>query len=114
MVLKETFPKRDYRNLLITFKSFVTITQFNGGTGECRHKPLAMQLSKVIKTKDWTQVQQKDFLQCFLKDSAINLDATKSTNAEDRQFAVPPTGICLCDLIIGRTSWLSKGLQITT
>jgi hypothetical protein len=43
-----------------------------------------MRLSKVIKTKDWTQVQQKDFLQCVLKDSAINLDATKSTNAEDR------------------------------
>jgi hypothetical protein len=45
-----------------------------------------MQLSKVTKKEDWTQVQQKDFLQCVLKDSAINLDATKSTNAKDRRI----------------------------
>jgi hypothetical protein len=45
-----------------------------------------MWLSKVIKTKDWIQVQQKDFLQRVLKDSAINLDATKSTSAEYRRI----------------------------
>jgi hypothetical protein len=51
---KGNIPKRHYCNLLIAFKSFVTITQNNGGTQECRHKLLLMQLSKVIKTKDWT------------------------------------------------------------
>jgi hypothetical protein len=84
--LKGNIPKRHYRNLLVAFKSFVTISQLNGGMHECRHKPLAMKFSKVIKTKDWTQVQQKDYLQCVLKDSAINLDATKSTNAQDRRI----------------------------
>ncbi len=83
---KRNIPERHYRNLLVTFESFVTISQFNWGRRECRHKPLAVRHSKVIKTKDWTQAQQKDFLQCVLKDSAINLDATKSTNAEDRRI----------------------------
>jgi hypothetical protein len=62
---KGNIPKRHYGNLLVAFKSLVTISQFNGGTRKCRHKPLAMQLFKAIKTKDWTQVQEKSFLDVF-------------------------------------------------
>ncbi len=63
---KGNIPERHYPNLLVTFESFVTKSQFSGGTSECRHKPLAVRCSKDIKTKDWTQAQQKDFLQRVL------------------------------------------------
>jgi hypothetical protein len=46
---KGNIPEKHYPDLLVAFENFVTISQFNGGTRECRHKPLAVRLSKVIK-----------------------------------------------------------------
>jgi hypothetical protein len=98
---KGHIPERHYLNLLVAFKSFVTITQNNGGVHKCRHKPLVMRLSKVIKMRDWTQSQEKHFLQRVLKDSIANLDATKATNSEDHRICWTTYG----DLFLWFDNW---------
>ncbi len=53
---------------------------------ECTHKKLAAWLHKVLHQSTSTVSQERDFLKCVLKDTAVNLNACKTKSAEDRHI----------------------------
>jgi hypothetical protein len=76
-----------YKNLCLAFESFVMIHQINGNVRKQTYKTLAALLQEVVYGDGATAGSQQahHLLQQVLKDTAINLNAGKTKNVEDRR-----------------------------
>jgi len=70
----------------MAFESFVAINQLNGMARETRHKKLALHVHQVLHAHTPAGSKALDFLKCVLRDSAVNLNAAKGKNREDRRI----------------------------
>ena len=70
-----SIPEIHYKNLLMTFKSFVVINQLNGMAWETRHKKLALRVHQVLYTHNPAGSEARDFLKRVLRNFAVNLNA---------------------------------------
>jgi len=70
----------------MAFESFVAINQLNGMARETRHKKLALHVHQVLHAHTPAGSKALDFLKCVLSDSAVNLNAAKGKNREDRRI----------------------------
>jgi hypothetical protein len=79
---KERIPELHYKNLLMAFKSFVTINHLNGMSWACQHKKLAL----VLRTMLPERRKARNFLKRVLHNTAVNFRANKGKNKEESQI----------------------------
>ena len=84
---KGSIPDIHYKNILIAFESFVTISQLNGKARKTTQKKLSTRLWKVLHHDSNAPIGRDDqtFLKRVLKDTAINLQVGKCKSVEDRR-----------------------------
>jgi hypothetical protein len=89
VVKKRNIPKRHYRNLCVTFESFIQINQLNGTVRQCAPKKVGHCLHMVVYgTMDMENTGKywKILLSRVLCDTATDLNKANGQNTENKRI----------------------------